>query len=93
MAHRKFLLILIAVMLLSLVFTALNSQSIQLELAFIKINVRLGIALVSALALGLVLGMFIRGLWVAQLLSERGRLRRALKAAETKVRALSETQP
>jgi len=82
MAHKKFLLVLVA----------LNPQSVQLELAFVQLNLRLGVALVTALALGLVLGIFVRGLWVTELLGERGRLRRALKAAEAQVRALVEKQ-
>ena len=92
MAHRKFLLVLVVVMLAALVFTTLNPQSVQLELAFVQLHLRLGVALVIALALGLVLGIFIKGLWVGQLLSERGRLRRALKAAEAQVRALAGKQ-
>jgi len=92
MAHKKFLLVLVVVMLAALVFTALNPQSVQLELAFVQLNLRLGVALVTALALGLVLGIFVRGLWVTELLGERGRLRRALKAAEAQVRALVEKQ-
>jgi len=90
MAHRKFLMILIIVMLAALIFTALNPQSIQLELAFMQVKLRLGVVLVIALALGLLLGIFVKGLWVAELLSERGRLRRALKASEAQVRALAE---
>jgi uncharacterized membrane protein YciS (DUF1049 family) len=90
MAHRKFLSVLVAVMLAALVFTTLNPQQVRLELAFVQVNLRLGVALVIALALGLVLGIFIKGLWVGQLLGERGRLRRALKAAEAQVRALAE---
>jgi uncharacterized integral membrane protein len=90
MAHKKFLLVLVMVMLAALVFTALNPQSVQLELAFVRVNLRLGVALVTALALGLVLGIFVKGLWVTELLGERGRLRRALKAAEAQVRALVE---
>ena len=90
MARKKFLLVLVIVMLAALVFSALNPQSVQLELAFVRINLHLGVALVTALALGLLLGIFVKGLWVAELLSERGRLRRALKAAEAQVRELAD---
>ncbi|HEX2585418.1 MAG TPA: lipopolysaccharide assembly protein LapA domain-containing protein [Steroidobacteraceae bacterium] len=92
MARGKFFAVLVVVMLVALVFTALNPQSVQLELAFVQVNLRLGLMLVIALALGLLLGIFVKGLWVAELLSERGRLRRALKAAEAQVRALAEKQ-
>ena len=92
MARGKFFAVLVVVMLVALVFTALNPQSVQLELAFVQVNLRLGLMLVIALALGLLLGIFVKGLWVAELLSERGRLRRALKAAEAQVRALADKQ-
>ena len=92
MERGKFFAVLVVVMLAALIFTALNPQSVQLELAFVQVNLRLGLMLVIALALGLILGIFVKGLWVAELLSERGRLRRALKAAEAQVRALAEKQ-
>ncbi len=92
MAHKKFLMVLVVVMLAALVFTTLNPQSVQLELAFVQVHLRLGVALVITLALGLVLGIFVKGLWVAELLGERGRLRRALKAAEAQVRVLADKQ-
>lgn len=92
MARRKFMIVLLLVMLLSLVFTVFNPQPANIELAFVQIHLRLGVALVIALALGVVLGIVIKGLWVTELLSERGRLRRALKAAESQVRELVEKQ-
>jgi len=92
MARGKFFAVLVVVMLAALIFTALNPQIVQVELAFVQLHMRLGVMLVIALALGLLLGIFVKGLWVAELLSERGRLRRALKAAETQVRAMAEKQ-
>ncbi len=92
MVRKKFLTVLVLVMLTALVFTALNPQSVELELAFVQLHLRLGVALIIALALGLLLGIFIKGLWVTELLSERGRLRRALKAAEAQVRTLADKQ-
>ena len=89
MGRKKFLLLLIIALLTTVLFTALNPQSIQLELAFVQLPVRLGVALMIATALGLTLGVLVRGLWVAELLRERGRLRRALKAAEAKARSLA----
>jgi uncharacterized membrane protein YciS (DUF1049 family) len=92
MAHQKFLMVLIVVMLAAMGFSSLNPQPVTLELAFMQVEVRLGVALVIVLALGLLLGMVIKGLWITQLLAERGRLRRALKSAEAQVRALADKQ-
>ncbi|HVY23766.1 MAG TPA: LapA family protein [Steroidobacteraceae bacterium] len=92
MARRKFMMVLLLVMLLALVFTAFNPQQVSIELAFVQVHLRLGVALVIALALGLIIGIAVKGMWVTELLSERGRLRRALKAAESQVRALAEKQ-
>lgn len=86
MGRTKFLLLLLLATLLAMVFVALNSQSIVIELALLSLRLPLGLALVIAVVVGLVAGMLLRGAWVAELLSERGRLRRALKAAEAKAR-------
>lgn len=89
MGRKRFIAVLLIAMLAALVFAALNPQSTQVELAITQMHLPLGIALVIACALGLVIGVMIRGKWVAELLSERGRLRRALKAAEAKARELA----
>lgn len=89
MGRKRFIAVLLIAMLVALVFAALNPQSTQVELAITQMHLPLGVALVFACALGLVIGVMIRGKWVAELLSERGRLRRALKAAEAKARELA----
>jgi hypothetical protein len=48
--------------------------------------------LVVAFVAGLVAGLIWRVYWVAELLNERGRLRRALRIAEQKARTASATQ-
>jgi len=89
MGRKRFIALLLLAMLIALVFATLNPQPVQLELAFMQMHLPLGVALVIACALGLAIGVLIRGRWVAELLSERGRLRRALKAAEAKTRELA----
>jgi hypothetical protein len=51
----------------------------------------LGVALIVAFTLGLLGGLLWQAKWIAQLLNERGRLRRALRLAESKARRESET--
>src|SRR4029453_6437953 len=74
--------------LLALLLTAMNAGRVDVELAFLRIATPLGLALVVAFVCGLLAGLFWRVYWVAELLDERGRLRRALRAAETRARTL-----
>jgi uncharacterized integral membrane protein len=92
MGRKRFISLLIIAMFIALVFAALNPQSVQVELAFMQVRLPMGIALVIACAFGLAIGVMMRGAWVAELLSERGRLRRALKAAEAKALELAAAQ-
>lgn len=89
MGRVKFLLLLSIVVVLAMLFVALNPHSIAVELALFDVELPLGLALVTAIAVGVVLGVLMRGRWVAELLAERGRLRRALKSAEASARAQS----
>ena len=75
--------------LLGVLLSALNPLSVDVELAFLRIAAPLGLTLVVAFVIGLLAGLFWRVYWVAELLDERGRLRRALRAAETRARALA----
>lgn len=95
MGRFTFPLFLIALGVAALLFAGLNYESITLEFAFARVQTSAGLALVVALVLGLFIGIVVRGAWVAELLSERGRLRRALRAAEAKARnaALEQNPP
>ncbi len=71
--------------LLALLFTALNQQSFDVDIAFAEFEVSSGLALLIAFAAGLLAGAFARSTWLAELLAERGRLRRALQLAERRL--------
>lgn len=86
MGRFTFPLFLIALGVAALLFAGLNYEQVTIEFAFAKVQATVGLALVVALVLGLLIGILVRGAWVAELLSERGRLRRALRAAEAKAR-------
>lgn len=86
MGRTKFILLLLIAVVLAMLFVTLNSQTVTIELALLSLRLPLGLAVVTAIAIGLIAGVLMRGAWVAELLSERGRLRRALKAAEAKAR-------
>ena len=68
----------------AILFTALNQQRFAVDVAFAKFVVSSGLALVIAFAAGLVAGALWRSTWTARLLSERGRLRHALRLAEAR---------
>ena len=87
MLRTKFIVLLLIVMAMAMLFVTLNPQFVPVELAWMRWRARLGTTLVIAFALGLMVGVMLRGVWVTELLSERGRLRRALKAAEAKARS------
>jgi uncharacterized integral membrane protein len=65
-----------------MLFTALNQQVFDVDIAFATFEVSSGLALLIAFSAGLVAGAFVRSRWVAELLAERGRLRHALRLAE-----------
>ena len=73
--------------LLALLITATNPVRVDIELAFGRLVSPLGITLVIAFTLGLLCGLAARVYWVAELLNERGRLRRALRIAEAGARS------
>jgi uncharacterized integral membrane protein len=86
MSRFVFRTFLVLAALAALVISALNAGAIEIELAFARIATPLGVALVVAFTIGLLAGVALQSKWVAQLLAERGRLRRALRIAEAKVR-------
>lgn len=87
MSRFFFRLSLILAAVIALLISAMNPELIGVELAFLEIRAPLGVALVVAFVIGLVAGLIWRIAWVSELLSERGRLRRALRIAEARVRA------
>ena len=80
-------IVLASLILLAMLFTALNQQRFDVDIAFAKFEVSSGLALLIAFAAGLLAGAFARSRWVAELLAERGRLRQALRLAERRLGA------
>jgi len=79
--------VLCAVLLLiaaAVLFTALNQQRFEVDVAVARFGVSSGLALLIAFAAGLLAGALWRSAWIARLLAERGRLRNALRLAETR---------
>lgn len=89
MGRFTFPLFLIALGIGALLFAGLNNAQVDVEFAFTNVRLGLGLALIIAAVVGFLIGVLVRGAWVAELLSERGRLRRALKSAEAKARSVA----
>lgn len=87
MSRFLFRLSLILAALIALFVSAMNHEIVSIELAFAELRSPVGLALVIAFVIGLLAGLMWRITWVAELLSERGRLRRALRVAEARVRS------
>jgi putative membrane protein len=69
---------------IGLLFTALNPQRFDIDLGFARVGVSAGLALLVAFSAGLLAGAAWRSNWIARLLAERGRLRHALRLAESR---------
>ena len=82
-------IVLASLILLALLFTALNQQRFDVDIAFARFAVSSGLALLIAFAAGVLAGALARSRWVAELLAERGRLRQALRLAERRLGAAS----
>lgn len=91
---RRVALIIALLLLLAaaILFTALNQQRFEVDVAVATFVVSSGLALVIAFAAGLLAGALWRSTWIARLLAERGRLRHALRLAEAR-RPVPPTSP
>jgi uncharacterized integral membrane protein len=74
----------VLLVLLAVLFTALNRQSFDVDILMARFTVSSGLALLIAFAAGLLAGALVRSRWIALLLAERGRLRKALRLAEAR---------
>ena len=70
--------------LTAILFAALNQQRFAVDVAFVRFEVSSGLALLITFCSGLLAGALWRSTWIARLLTERGRLRHALRLAETR---------
>jgi len=68
----------------AILFTSLNHQRFEVDVAFLRFEVSSGLALMITFSAGLLAGAWWRSNWIARLLAERGRLRNALRLAETR---------
>src|SRR4026207_1909090 len=67
-----------------LLFTALNPQRFDVDIGLTRFGMPAGRARLLARSAGLLMGAAWRSNWIARLLAERGRLRHALRLAESR---------
>ena len=81
---RKFfyLFIFIVVFLVGLAFAVLNSQYVAFNYYFDKVDVQLSLALILAILVGAIAGIFVSLIMMLRLRREVARLRRGLQLAE-----------
>lgn len=73
------ILVFVAALAASALFTSLNPATIQLDLGFASFQTPLGLALVLAVAIGWLLGLLSALGWVLRLAGERRHLRSQLR--------------
>jgi len=69
----------------AVLFTALNRQRFDVDVAFLRFEVSSGLALLITFSAGLLAGALWRSTWIARLLADRGRLREALRLTEARL--------
>lgn len=82
--RAAFIAALVLLVAAAVLFTALNQQYFEVDVAFARFGVSSGLALLITFAAGLLAGALWRSSWIARLLAERGRLRNALRLAEAR---------
>jgi uncharacterized membrane protein YciS (DUF1049 family) len=87
---RKLILPLVffVVLLLAVVFAALNPGPISVDIGFAETQMQKSLALTLAFAAGWAFGLLSLGVLVLRLWHERRRLRKSLRLAEAEVRTL-----
>ncbi|MBT8068172.1 MAG: LapA family protein [Gammaproteobacteria bacterium] len=89
MLKRVILLILIIVIaILMATFTAINTGTVDIDLAFAKFTKPLPLVLTVSFALGWLFGVLCMGFFAIKLINERRVLRRSLRLSESEVTSL-----
>ena len=89
MLKRIGLVALVLIILVAmLTFTALNSGTIDLDLAFFAGTYPISVVLVATFIVGMIFGMLCMTAFVFRLVTERRTLRRTLRTSESEVSSL-----
>jgi uncharacterized membrane protein YciS (DUF1049 family) len=88
-----FPLVLFAVLILAVLFAALNSGDIEVDLGLFSTRLEKSLALTLAFAAGWTFGLLCLAVVLLRMVLERRRLRKALRLAEAEVRTLRSLPP
>ncbi|MEJ2139977.1 MAG: LapA family protein [Gammaproteobacteria bacterium] len=83
-----FFIFVLIVLLVAVVFAAINPAPMTLDLAFAEFEIQTSLALIGFLAAGWAFGMLCAGFMLLKVLSERRQLNKALRLAEAEVKSL-----
>lgn len=82
------ILLLIAIFGVMVVFSYLNTDEVEVNLAFVSVTTSISIAFTVTLIVGWLLGVLSMGFFALRLLNERRALRRALRVSESEISSL-----
>ncbi len=82
------LVVLIAAVLFAAVFASLNTDIISVDFLFARYELPQSVVLIGALVTGVVIGLLGAALFLLRVTSDRRKLRRALRTAETEITSL-----
>ena len=83
-----FVLLIVSVLLLAIIFAALNPGTIELDYAFGETEIQKSLALTMAFGVGWIFGLLCAGIVVLKAIFERRKLRKSLHLAEAEVKTL-----
>jgi uncharacterized membrane protein YciS (DUF1049 family) len=78
----------VAVLVITIVFSASNPGRIDLDLAFREVEIQKSLAFILAFGFGWAFGLFCAILLVLRFVNERRKLRKSLRLAEAEVKTL-----
>lgn len=82
------LVVLVAAVLFAAVFASWNTDIISVDFLFARYELPQSVVIIGALVIGVLIGLLGATLFLLRIASDRRRLRRALRTAETEITSL-----
>ena len=78
----------VIILMITIIFSASNPGLIDLDLAFVQVEIQKSLAVILAFGFGWVFGLFCAVLLLLRFVNERRKLRKSLRLAEAEVKTL-----